>query len=196
LSKASTRPSNCAVHFYGRPSARSGEPMMAYGVDPVKNWRQGAALIAKVLRGAKPAELPAELPTKFELLINQKTARSRTRVHRTAAGPMPVMISRSGRCPCRTSRWWPSSVSLSAWTLSKAATSASTACASSARAVAQHLGQRVRKSSWLGELENVSVGHGVSLLRWRSGGVEHPHDTPPYPLMPSPTFAHSSRSRC
>jgi hypothetical protein len=45
---------------------------------------------------------------------------------------------------------------------------------------------------WLGELENVSIGHGVSLLRWRSGGVEHPHDTPPYPFMPSPTFAHSS----
>ena len=30
-------------------------------------------------------------------------------------------------------------------------------------------------------------------LRWRSGGVKHPHDTPPYPLMPSPTFDHSSR---
>jgi hypothetical protein len=41
-------------------------------------------------------------------------------------------------------------------------------------------------------LENVSIGHGVSLLCWRSGGVEHPHDTPPYPFMPSPTFAHSS----
>src|SRR5437660_10224341 len=35
-------------------------------------------------------------------------------------------------------------------------------------------------------------GHGVSLLWWRSGGVEHPHDTPPYPFMLSPTSAHSS----
>src|SRR5437660_1231511 len=60
------------------------------------------------------------------------------------------------------------------------------------RAIAQHLSQRISKSSWLGELENVSLGHGVSLLRWRSGGFKHPHDTPPYPLMPSPTFAHSS----
>src|SRR6516162_6537118 len=47
------------------------------------------------------------------------------------------------------------------------------------RAVAQNLGQRIAKSSWLRELENISVGHGVSLLCWRSGGVEHPHDTPP-----------------
>ena len=55
--------------------ARSGG-MMAYGVDSVNNFRQGAALVAKVLRGAKPAELPAELPTKFELVINVKTAKS------------------------------------------------------------------------------------------------------------------------
>src|SRR5258706_3317573 len=60
------------------------------------------------------------------------------------------------------------------------------------RAVAQNLGQRIGKSSWLRELENISVGHGVSLLCWRSGGFEHPHDTPPYPFTPSPTFMHSS----
>src|SRR6185437_11671380 len=59
--------------------------------------------------------------------------------------------------------------------------------------VAQHLRQRIDKTSWLGKLENVSLGHGVSLLCWRSGGVEHPHDTPPYPFTPSPTFDHSSR---
>src|SRR3954454_15565820 len=58
---------------------------------------------------------------------------------------------------------------------------------------AQNLGERIREGPWLRKLENVSVDHGVSLLRWRSGGVEHPHDTPPYPFMPSPTFAHSSR---
>ena len=60
------------------------------------------------------------------------------------------------------------------------------------RAVAQHLGQRIDECSWLGELENISIGHGVSLLRWRSGSFEHPHDTPPYPFMPSPTFVDSS----
>src|ERR1700736_5624123 len=95
---------------------------------------------------------------------------------------MPVMISRSGKRPWRASRLRPSSVVSSAYLLSKVAASASTACAGSARAtLAQHLGQRIGKISWLGEVENISVGHGVSLLCWRSGGVEPPHDTPPYP---------------
>ena len=57
--------------------------------------------------------------------------RSRTRGHRTATAPMPVTISRSGRCPWRTSRRRPSSVNLSVWVLSQAATSASTACPNS-----------------------------------------------------------------
>src|SRR5262250_1329054 len=65
-------------------------------------------------------------------------------------------------------------------------------CQKRSRAVAQNLGQRIGKSSWLRELENISLSHGVSLLRWRSGGLEHPHDTPPYPFTPSPTFAYSS----
>jgi type I restriction enzyme M protein len=60
------------------------------------------------------------------------------------------------------------------------------------RPVAQNLSERISESPWLSQLDDVSVGHGVSLLRWRSGGVEHPHDTPPYLFMPSPTFDHSS----
>ncbi len=55
--------------------ARAGG-LMAYGVTPANVFRQGAALVAKVLNGSKPAELPAELPTKFELIINLKTAKS------------------------------------------------------------------------------------------------------------------------
>ena len=42
------------------------------------------------------------------------------------------------------------------------------------RAVAQHLGQRIGECPWLGELENISLGHGVSLLRWRSGRLRTP----------------------
>ena len=51
------------------------------------------------------------------------------------------------------------------------------------RAVAQNLGQWVRKRPWLRQLDDIILGHGVSLLQWRSGGVEHPHDTPPYPFL-------------
>jgi hypothetical protein len=47
---------------------------------------------------------------------------------------------------------------------------------------AQHFGQRVFERPWLHELDNGIVGHGVSLLCWRSGGIEHPHDTPPSSL--------------
>src|ERR1700680_3807052 len=42
------------------------------------------------------------------------------------------------------------------------------------RAVAQNFGQRIGECPWMGEWENVSVGHGVSLLRWRSGGSNTP----------------------
>jgi putative ABC transport system substrate-binding protein len=57
------------------PSFARAGGMMAYGVDPPNIFRQGAGLVAKVLRGAKPADLPAELPTKFELVVNLKTAK-------------------------------------------------------------------------------------------------------------------------
>src|SRR4029077_11854623 len=65
-------------------------------------------------------------------------------------------------------------------------------CQQRTGAAAQNLSERIGEGPWLRELADVSVGHGVSLLQWRSGGVEHPHDTPPYPFMPSPTSAHSS----
>src|SRR6516162_9327119 len=61
-------------------------------------------------------------------------SRSRTRGWRMATGPMPVMISRSGRCPWRTTRCWPVSVLRSACFARNSATSASTAWVSNARA--------------------------------------------------------------
>src|SRR5262245_31619261 len=63
------------------------------------------------------------------------------------------------------------------------------------RPAAQDLCEGIGKGPWLGELDDVTVRHGVSLLHWRSGGVEHHHDTPPYPVTPSPTSGHSSSGR-
>src|SRR6202030_1902393 len=60
------------------------------------------------------------------------------------------------------------------------------------RAVTQDFRQGIAEGPWLAELDHVTVGHGVSLLHWRSGGVDHHHDTPPYPVTPSPPSRHSS----
>lgn len=49
---------------------------MSYGPDFPDLFRSGANFVDKILRGAKPADIPVEQPTKFDLVINQKTARA------------------------------------------------------------------------------------------------------------------------
>jgi putative ABC transport system substrate-binding protein len=50
--------------------------MMAYGVNPPDLYRRAAVYVHKVLKGAKPADLPVQLPTKFKLVVNLKTAKA------------------------------------------------------------------------------------------------------------------------
>jgi putative ABC transport system substrate-binding protein len=48
--------------------------LVSYGPNLAAIWRQSAIIVAKLLKGVKPADLPVEQPTKFELVVNLKTA--------------------------------------------------------------------------------------------------------------------------
>jgi putative tryptophan/tyrosine transport system substrate-binding protein len=50
--------------------------LLSYGVDLVDISRRAASYVDRILRGAKPAELPVQLPTKFEMVVNLKTAKA------------------------------------------------------------------------------------------------------------------------
>ena len=50
--------------------------MLSYGYDLAANYRNAAKYVDKILKGAKPADLPVEQATKFDLVINLKTAKA------------------------------------------------------------------------------------------------------------------------
>jgi len=62
-----------ATYAFRRYAMQGG--LISYGVNLLSLFRQAAAYVNRVLKGEKPTELPVQAPTKFELVINVKTAR-------------------------------------------------------------------------------------------------------------------------
>jgi putative ABC transport system substrate-binding protein len=62
--------------------------LLSYGVDLVDNWPRAATYVDRILRGAKPAELPVQFPTKFKMVLNRNTAKALG-----LAVPLSILVS-------------------------------------------------------------------------------------------------------
>ncbi len=73
---ASLTQKNRLPSMFGLREFADAGGLMAYGPNLADGWRRAAAYVDKILKGARPGELPVEQPTKFELVINLKTAKA------------------------------------------------------------------------------------------------------------------------
>ena len=61
---------------YNRSNFARDGGLLSYGVDRVDNWHRAATYVDRILRGEKPGDLPVQFPTKFEMVLNLKTAKA------------------------------------------------------------------------------------------------------------------------
>ena len=64
---------NVPAVYYASDYARDGG-LLSYGVNLADPYRRAASYVDRILRGEKPGDLPVQLPTKFEMIVNRKTA--------------------------------------------------------------------------------------------------------------------------
>ncbi|TFW56873.1 hypothetical protein CT676_32710 [Bradyrhizobium sp. MOS001] len=74
MAAAASRLHSPAIYGY-REFAEAGG-LMSYGTDHGEQWRRGAEIIDLILKGGKPADIPVERPTTFELVVKLKTAKA------------------------------------------------------------------------------------------------------------------------
>src|SRR5262245_48897264 len=73
---ASFAQKNRLPSMYGQQEYVDAGGFMAYGVSAAEGWRRAATFVDKILKGAKPGDLPVEQPAKFELVVNLKAAKA------------------------------------------------------------------------------------------------------------------------
>jgi putative ABC transport system substrate-binding protein len=66
---------NVPAVYYQSTSTRDGG-LISYGVDLVDTFRRAASYVDRILHGAKPGDLPVQFPSKFEMVVNLKTAKA------------------------------------------------------------------------------------------------------------------------